>query len=219
MPRSAKLISIDAVRDMAAALTRFGDEAVAAIDELDINVRRALEWIDHDRKNFWSHEVRRGWERVGEARAELEKAQTYRKMADETPSCRQERATLEKAKQRVQTAEEKDRSLPRWAHAVEHAVRELTGAETQLVDWVHGELPRALSVLRQYSAALERYAAVGEVASDKPKPAAGGAGEALAEELPTETTETEEPDNEDLGSVQPGGEASPGIEGSASSPG
>ncbi|NLE39132.1 MAG: hypothetical protein GX621_14005 [Pirellulaceae bacterium] len=218
MPRSAKLISIDAVRDMAAALTRFGDEAVSALDELDINVRRALEWIDHDRKDFWSHEVRRGWERVGEARAELEKAQTYRKMADETPSCRQERAMLEKAKQRVQTAEEKDRSIPRWSHAIEHAVRELTGAETQLADWLHGELPRALSVLRQFSAALERYAAVGEAAA-KPKPAASVAGEGLAEKQPTETTEPEEPDDEDVGSAQPGGEASPGVEGSASGAG
>jgi hypothetical protein len=216
MARSAKLISIDAVRDMAAALTTFGDEVVAALDELDINVRRALDWIEHDRKNFWGLEVRRGWERVGEARADLEKALTYRKMADQSPSCRQERAMLEKAKRRVQTAEEKDRSLPRWAHTIEHAVRELNGNQTQLSDWVRGELPRALSALKQMTATLERYAAV---QGGPPRPKSPVRSDGLDEKGDDESkvAEEEECDDEDMGSPHAGGQTAAGDEGPARS--
>ena len=161
MARSAKLISIDAVREMAVALTVFGDEALAALDDLDINIRRAVEWIEHDRKEYWAGEVRRGWDRVGEARVELEKALTYRRVAGQTPSCRHERAMLEQAKRRVQTAEEINRSLPQWAHLVEHASKELAGSKNLLAEWLHSELPKALGTLKQFSAALESYTASG----------------------------------------------------------
>jgi len=159
MARSAKLTSIDAVREMAVALSVFGDEATAALDDLDINVRRAIDWISHDRKDYWTTELRRSYERLGEAQAELHKALTYRKVGDYTPSCREERAIVEKAKRRAQMAEEVNRSLPGWAHRIEHAVRELTGAKTLLADWLHGELPRALSALNQMNISLETYAA------------------------------------------------------------
>lgn len=171
MARSAKLTSIDAVQEMAIALGTFGDEAMAALDELDINVRRAIEWIDQDRKNFWGHEVRRGAERLSEARVELEKALTYRKTADYTPACREERAILDKAKRRLQTAEEKNRLLPHWSHKISHAAQELYGRESQLASWLHGDLPKAISILEQMTLALERYAAVagGVTQTDAPQ--------------------------------------------------
>ncbi len=53
-----KLTRIDAVTQMAAAVEVFRGEAVAALEELDMEVRRSLEWIHHDRHDHWNHEVR-----------------------------------------------------------------------------------------------------------------------------------------------------------------
>ncbi|MBN1588380.1 MAG: hypothetical protein JW888_02590 [Pirellulales bacterium] len=212
MARSAKLTSIDAVREMAVALTVFGDEALAALDELGINVCRAVEWINVDRKEHWAHEVRRGWEHVSESRVELEKALTYRRVADQTPDCRQEKAMLERAKRRAEMAEETNRSLPQWAHRVEHAAKELTASKNALNDWLHGELPRALSLLKQMTTALEAYAAVHQPAR-RTTASVAPAGDP---DSAADTSEEKKNDDENLGSAQPGRETAPGDEGPAS---
>lgn len=213
MARSAKLTSIDAVRDMAAALTLFAEEVASALDELDINIRRATEWIEHDRYDYWKHEMRRSQEKLGEARVELEKALTYRKMADQTPSCRQERAMLEKAKHRAQTAEERKRSLPQWSHTIKHSVQELQGMQRQLSNWLNGEFPKALGTLHQMAATLERYSAV-QAGPDLAGPVSRGGEEET--EVDKAEVKPEEPDDESMGSAHTGGEAPSGDSGSGS---
>ena len=44
--------------------TPFATRRSAALESLDMDIRRALEWIHHDRHEHWNHEVRRGWERI-----------------------------------------------------------------------------------------------------------------------------------------------------------
>ena len=60
----ARLTRIDAVQEMAAAVDVFRNEATSALESLDIEIRRALEWIHHDRHEYWNHQVRRGWEHI-----------------------------------------------------------------------------------------------------------------------------------------------------------
>ena len=215
MARSAKLTSIDAVRELRAALAAFGGETASAIDDLDINIRRAVEWIEQDRRQFWENEVRRSLERVGEARAELEKARTYRKVANQTPSCRDERAALEKAKRRAQHAEEVYRELPKWIHRIDQAVRDLVGSKTLLVDWVQGDLPKALSTLNRMSTSLDAYAAATQPTRVSPTAGSTSGTENKNEDEPTdETVENKETNDENMGSTHPGGQIASGDEGS-----
>ena len=219
MARSAKLTSIDAVREMAVALARFGDEMAAALDDLDINVRRSVEWIEQDRPQHWENEVRRSLDRVGEARAELEKALTYRRVGEYRPSCREERAQLEMAKHRAQRAEEIYRVLPQWAHRVDHAVRDLTGARSLLGDWLGGELPRALGVLKRMMTSLEDYTAAQKaVAMPTSSAKTSSAKPDASDDASTNSTEEKEKeqDDENMGSAHLGGQNTPGAEGSQS---
>ena len=78
----ARVTSIDALQTVDGALQRFRAEAAAALDELDINVRRAQEWIQHDRKDYWAHEMRRSEEAVTQARLALRQAKLSRRIAD-----------------------------------------------------------------------------------------------------------------------------------------
>ena len=66
----ARLTRIEAVAEMAAAVDAFRNEAMATVEGLDMEVRRALEWIHHDRYEYWNHEVRRSWERITAARVQ-----------------------------------------------------------------------------------------------------------------------------------------------------
>ncbi len=159
MNRSAKLTSIDAVERMSAALAVFGEEAAVALDQLDIETRRATEWIRHDRKDYWASQVRRNRDGVSESRAELERALTYRGVADQRPSCRDERAALEKSRQRLRISEEKVEAVKHWTHAIDHEVLELIAGMSQLAQWLQSELPRAQALLKRQAATLEAYVA------------------------------------------------------------
>jgi hypothetical protein len=174
MARSANVTSIDAVQRMATAMQAFRDAAASAVDDLQVEVRRALEWIHHDRKEYWSEGARRGWERVSEARIQLQQAQTYRRMADQRPSCVDEKRALDAANRRLRTCQEKIEAVRHWTRAIDQAVDEFRGSCTQFSSWLEGDSPKAIASLARMTEALEAYVS---------RPVS--AGEASAATLPT----------------------------------
>jgi hypothetical protein len=168
MARAARVTSIDAVREMAIALRSFRTEMVAGMDEIETEVRRALEWIHQERKQYWDGEARRAVDRVTEARVQLQQAQTAKRMGDHEPSCHDEKKALQRAKLRWELTERKKEFVRHWQQAIDHAVSEYRAPRTQLAGWLDAEAPRGLAVLERLSQALESYVAL--------EAAVGGAG-------------------------------------------
>ena len=168
MSPSAKLTSIDAVEKMSAAIAKFGEEVAAALDQLDIESKRAMEWIRHERKMYWDTQVRRNRDGVSEARSELERALTYRGVAGRRPACREERAALEKMKRRLHVSEGKIEAVRHWTNTIDHQVLELIGSISQLAQWLQADLPRAQGVLKRLTATLESYVATPATVDDAP---------------------------------------------------
>ena len=160
MVHGARLTSIDAVQTMAAAVESFRHDAASALDDLEMEIRRALEWILDDRREFWTHEVRRGWERLTEARVQLQQARTFRRVGDHDPSCIDEKKAVERAKRRLDIAQEKVEAVRHWAHAIERVVNEYRASRAQLIGWLDTDAPRALAALKRMAAALEAYVAM-----------------------------------------------------------
>jgi hypothetical protein len=155
----AKVTAIDAVEGVAVSLRCFQEDALAALDELQMEVNRALDWIQNDRPSYWREAVRRGWDAVSEARTQLEQARFARRIADYEPVCREEQKALEKAQQRLQLAQEKMEAVRHWCHVVEKAIIEFRGGVGQLARWLEADLPRALAALQHMIAALDSYLA------------------------------------------------------------
>jgi hypothetical protein len=160
MSRGAQVTSIDAVREMAAVLASFRTEMAAALDELEMEIRRAQEWIHHDRKQHWDSEARRGMERVTEARIQLQQAMTAKRVADHEPSCQDEKKALARAKRRWELAESKKEVVRHWQRAIDHAVNEYRGARTPLSGWLEADVPRALAAVQRLAQSLESYVAL-----------------------------------------------------------
>lgn len=156
MSGSARIQTIDAVTMLAAALRRFGEEAGIAIIDLDLEVNRALDWIQHERRDYWDTQVRRAWERIDEARADLDRCLRMA-VADQRPSCYEERKALDRAKRRLRTAEEKVETVRRWTHTSDRETLHYRVSAGQLSGWLQAELPQALAVLERMQAALEAY--------------------------------------------------------------
>lgn len=165
----ARLRSIEAVDEMAAALRRFGEESANALAGLDQELKRALEWIYHDRKDYWGHEVRQGFERVAEARADLERRMISR-ISDERPAATEEKKALEMAKRRLRIAEDKVQAVKRWSHVIEHELQEYVGIINQFSSWLQSDQPKALTLLKRMSQALEAYVNLPSSADDEAGP-------------------------------------------------
>lgn len=189
MARQARVISIDALTMMQAALARFERDLRAALDDLEMEVRRALEWIQHDAPQYWEHEVRVGWERVSEARVQLQQAMTMRRVAEHDPSCVEEKKALEKARRRLQLAQEKADAVRQWRHAVEKAVNDYLAARGQMTGWLEADLPQARTALKHMLAALETYVAIETPADAQAPPAGGEAAAGHQQQVPLGSTE------------------------------
>jgi hypothetical protein len=155
----AKVTSIDVIERFAAALTCFGEGAKTSLDGIEMEVRKALHWIQREQKDYWTQRIRRGWDEVSIARKELERKLLFYP-GDDRPSCHDERLALEAAKRRLQIAQEKLEAVKRWSHRAEREVNEYIGAVMQLKEWIDHDLPRAQTDLGRMARALEDYVAL-----------------------------------------------------------
>lgn len=157
MSRSARVTSIGVLQTMAAALQRFRSESASAVDDLDIEIRRALEWIHHDRKDYWALELRRSAEDVTHARLQLQQAKMSRRMVGREPSCVDEQRALDRAKRRFETAEEKVKAVKHWEYVIDRAVDEFQRSRIHFASWLDTDIVQAVAVLNRMSESLESY--------------------------------------------------------------
>ncbi len=156
MSRSAKVQSIDALEHLGHAVRAFAQEASVALDDLRMDLHRAMQWVQYDQKEYWSQESRRAQEAVAEAKLNLERKRMFR-FGDQEPSCHEEKKALEAAKRRVQRAREKLEAVKRWSRLLERESHECRSGIAPLADWLQADAPRALAMLKRLSVALESY--------------------------------------------------------------
>jgi hypothetical protein len=179
MGGTARVTSVDVLPLLAAGLAKFRGEAQGALEDLAIEVRRALEWIHHDRKDYWQRELHRAYEQLNQARLQLQQAHTARRVGDHEPACIDEKRAVERAKRRVATAQEKIEAVRRWTTAVDRAVDDFQRIRTQFAGWLDIELPRGIAALNQMSESLVSYISMAAPA-DPQKAATGGRAEETA---------------------------------------
>ena len=157
MAQSARVTSIDALPLLAAALQKFRSEGASAVDDVANEVRRALEWIRHDQKDYWTTELRRAEDALSQARVQLQQAMAVRRLADRTPSCDDEKRMVERAKRRVEIARRKLDAVRHWSIALEQAADDFRRGHMQFASWIDIDVSRAAAVLNKMSESLVTY--------------------------------------------------------------
>jgi uncharacterized phage infection (PIP) family protein YhgE len=153
----AKVTSIDALPLLAAAMQKFRGQAAAALDDLEIELRRVVDWIHTERKQYWAKELSRAYERLTQARLQLQQARVARRVADHDPSCIDEKRAVDKAKRRVELAQQKVDLVRRWTGQIDKAIDDFRRARTQFAAWLEMDLQKSVSVLNQMSESLVTY--------------------------------------------------------------
>ena len=178
MSSAAQITSIDTLAELKAALVQFDERVADAIVQLNLAARRPLEWLDHDRSQYWPRAARQAADGVSEAKLALARAQTTIDV-DDHRACYEERKLLEKAERRLETAERKLVAVRRWKVDLRKEVEEFEVQSAKLQHFLEGELPRALAELDRMAGALEKYVRVSRPGGDTPP-----AGPAAAEAAP-----------------------------------
>jgi hypothetical protein len=184
----ADVRSIQTVLDWRADLTAYGETLAEAAAGVDLELRRAFDWLDEQLAQ-WKRAVRACEEDVVRAKAELSQRQ-YQTFDGRTPDCTVQEKNLRQAKARLEHAEDKVEQVRRWIGRLPKMIDEVyTGPSRRLKNLLEAEVPVAVAELGRRAAALEAYAelrpdyaptpsatAVAPAPSAaNPKPAEGGA--------------------------------------------
>lgn len=156
---SANVRDIQAIRDFRAALIKFADQAESALQSLQTETNRALEWIEHDRPHYWTVQVRKAFDLVAATRTALNACQ-MRTVAGRRPSCIEEKQAYEKAKRRLQHCQEQVERIKRWNVKIYHDADEFRGRLAGLRRVLDHDLPQAQALLEKTATILESYADV-----------------------------------------------------------
>ncbi len=222
MSGQADVKSIDTLAFVKAALANYAHESGQALAEVEIEGRRAVEWITVDRAEFWKAEVRRSADLVNQAMKDLEHCRTFKKVGDNQPSCIEEKKALEKAKARLAFAEQKQEAVRRWTPVVQQQFRETGVRMVHFRDIIDVQIPKAVARMERMLKSLDAYKSVsgpagrsetgGDAAATsvvRQEPSESGAATgAAAGTTPATTTTT--PANPDGRAANPDGRATEG---------
>src|SRR5437870_13272769 len=105
MAQTARVTSIESVANFREALLEFGASAQDALGAVDMQVRRAVDWLS-DQTKFWQVQIRKCQEEVLRARMELEQRKMENRDGKGRGSSEQEK-NLRKAQEKLKYAEER----------------------------------------------------------------------------------------------------------------
>jgi hypothetical protein len=160
MTNSANVHSSEAIEAIRAGLLSFVEQVSDSIITMDLEMRRVLEWVEHNRPLHWKNQNRLATERLNEAQAALHKCLMYPKTLNERPTCYEERQAVKMAQMRVDYCQRKADRVRHWKRVLPHEVLEYKGRISKLKRLVEIELPTAVGVLERILRRLEEYSAV-----------------------------------------------------------
>ena len=157
MAGQAEVRSIDTLAFVKAALATFAYECGQALSEVELEGRRGVEWITVEQAGYWKAEVRRRGERVNEAMKDLERCRTFKSTGDGPPACTEEKKNLEKARRKLQVAEEKAQAVRHWTPIVQQQFRETGVRLVHFREVLDVDVPKAIALVERMLKSLEAY--------------------------------------------------------------
>jgi hypothetical protein len=155
MGPSARITSIEALKEFRASLCNFGHDAREAITATELEIRRIIDSLEAKLK-YWQNQVGVRQEEAARAKAELIRRQQGQRQGWGSGTTEQEIA-LNKAIRRLREAEDKLEKTRHWQNVLPRALAEYEGPSRQLTAMLDADLARGLAILDQRIDALNAY--------------------------------------------------------------
>lgn len=176
MPDQANVNSLDAIQSVRAALLQFAKLGGDGLTDCELEMRRMLDWMEHDRPAYWKERVRLAHDAVHKAKGDLHRCLMYPVGVNDRPACTEERAALKKAEAHLAYCREKQERLKHWVREIRHEVHTYQGRTTQLREVIESDMPTAAAALGRMLVTLEQYAQLASPSNRRGAGAAGSAG-------------------------------------------
>ncbi|MGA0038786.1 MAG: hypothetical protein ACO3NZ_02965 [Pirellulales bacterium] len=157
MAGQAEVRSTDTLAFVKSALATFAYECGQALAEVELEGRRGVDWITVDQAGYWKAEIRRRGEKVNEAMKDLERCRAFKGTGDGPPACTDEKKNLEKARRKLQVAEEKAEAVRHWTPIVQQQFREAGVKLVHFREVLDVDIPKALARVERMLKALDAY--------------------------------------------------------------
>ncbi|QDU81484.1 hypothetical protein Pla110_32260 [Polystyrenella longa] len=166
MSTNAKVHSFEAIKRFHGSLIIFAEEATGSLGSLHQEIVRIMQWLTHEQPSYWKKQIQKGFEEVAAAKAALSRAKM--KNFDGNPaSCIEEKKALQKAKWALDHAQKQIDVVRHWGIKMQQESDEYRGRLARLETMVNLEIPRMLALLENMVTALEAYAAIQTVETNR----------------------------------------------------
>jgi len=118
-----------------------------------------VQWIQQEQRQYWKHELRRSEQQLQEAKINLQRCLTFKRIGEHRPSCIEEKRAVERAKRRQQLCREKNELVRRWSLSISRAVFEYKAGVGELGQWLETDAARSVGLLKRIAQTLEEYVA------------------------------------------------------------
>jgi hypothetical protein len=167
MSPGADVQAIDALEDWHNALCLFREEAIDALGNIALEVRRAFDWIEEEAK-AWHREVKEAEEELYRAKTELAQRKT-KDFSGRYPDTSVQEKNLARAKARLQFAEDQIEACRQWATKLPKMIsEEYEGTARRFGTFLELELPAAIARLNARIESLHRYTQVKPIETAPP---------------------------------------------------
>lgn len=156
MSGPANIRSLAAIEEFRVALVEFEKRTQDALDTLSAQLRRATDWLDNDSPAYWQQQEKKAADAVHQAKLDLERCLIF-PVGGEQPACREERAVLKEARDRLDFCREKRDLVRRWRGIFQHEVFEFQGRIGHLRRMLESDLPAARAKLQAIIRRIEGY--------------------------------------------------------------
>ncbi|MFO0892117.1 MAG: hypothetical protein U0790_23640 [Isosphaeraceae bacterium] len=156
MSSQAEVHSVEAIKDLRTALALYAEDAQGALDAVEAEIRRTVQWLTQDRPYYWQEQIKRRREQVASARAEVFRRK-LQKTPEYHPSLSEPMEILRRAEASLQDAEKRLAMVRKWQPLLQQAILEYHGSARRIKDLVAADVPRAIAVLTRIVDALEAY--------------------------------------------------------------
>ena len=155
---SANVRSIETIRQFRAALIEYDLNMRDAIAILQLEARRAMDWIENDRGAYWPQAAREASDRLAEAKNLLEQCQLAAR-AEDKRSCVDEKKKVVQAKRRLDHCESQVRAAKAWRIRIQQESEDFQAALARLNTHLELDMPRGAAFLQRLVDALDKYTA------------------------------------------------------------
>jgi hypothetical protein len=158
MNESARVSSIDAIREWKDALCVFRSESIEALGAIEMEIRRAFDWLD-EQTRYWQNELRRREEALLVAKNELVRKKMM-PIIGKNPDTTEQDKNLKRARIRLEEAEAKVEQARKLTQVLRQAVVEYEGPGRNLGHMLDAQVPNSVALLERKLDALDAYASM-----------------------------------------------------------